>query len=475
MSDTGLGHKAARGSVWATVDRMSVMAMTFIVNMVMARLLTKSDFGLVGMVYVFTNISTVIIDGGFGSALIQKKNPTQTDYSTVFFWNVGLAAVLYILLCFAAPWISSFYHQPQLTGIVRLLGLVVIANSVFVTQFSKLRLEFRFGTLAAINIGSALLGGMLGIYLATRGLGVYALVWSQVCVGALQCVGCFALGRWFPSLTFSVATMRRLFGFGGYLLAANLLQVVCNNVQYLIIGRRFAPAQLGLYTQAQKMDQIVSYHVPQIFVQVMFPLYSKLQDDSRRLLSTLTMNMRVVAFVVFPVIALLMLLAEPVFTLLYGAKWAPAAPYFRVFCCGGFFVALQNINFYAVAARGHSRVLFRWSFYKWGVLLAFMLIGMNFGMYGMLWALVASNLNIFLTNALLASRFVGFKLSMQLRALFPVGVLTAVVAALCWYGNAKFGYSQWLTLPVFLLMYGLFAALIRLRALADFISLRRKI
>lgn len=441
----------------------------------MARLLTEADFGLVGMVYVFTNISTVIIDGGFGSALIQKKNPTQTDYSTVFFWNVGLAAVLYIILFFAAPWISSFYHQPQLTGIVRLLGLVVIANSVFVTQFSKLRLEFRFGTLAAINIGSALLGGLLGIYLAARGLGVYALVWSQVCVGALQCAGCFALGRWLPSLTFSVATMRRLFGFGGYLLAANLLQVVCNNVQYLIIGRRFAPSQLGLYTQAQKMDQIVSYHIPQIFVQVLFPLYSKLQDDSRRLLNTLTMNMRVVAFTVFPVIALLMLLAEPVFTLLYGAKWVPAAPYFRVFCCGGFFVALQNINFYAVAARGHSRVLFRWSFYKWGVLLAFMLIGMNFGMYGMLWALVASNINIFLTNALLASRFVGFKLAVQLRALLPVGGLTALVAALCWYGNMKFGYSEWLTIPIFLLLYFLIAALFRSRALDDLIRFRTKI
>lgn len=449
--------------------------MTFIVNMVMARLLTKADFGLVGMVYVFTNISTVIIDGGFGSALIQKKNPTQTDYSTVFFWNVGLAAVLYIILFFIAPLIASFYHQGELTSIVRLLGLVVIANSVFVTQFSKLRLEFRFGTLAAINIGSALLGGLLGIYLATRGFGVYALVWSQVCVGALQCVGCFALGRWIPSLTFSVDTMRRLFGFGGYLLAANLLQVVCNNLQYLIIGRRFAPSQLGLYTQAQKMDQIVSYHIPQIFVQVMFPLYSKLQDDSRRLLAALEMNMRVVAFVVFPVIVLLMLLAEPVFILLYGAKWAAAAPYFRVFCCGGFFVSLQNINFYAVAARGHSRILFKWSFYKWGMLLAFMLVGMNFGMYGMLWALVASNINIFLTNALLASRYVGFKLSTQLRALLPVAGLTAVVAAVCLYGHTMVDYSEWLTIPLFLTIYLLLAALFRSRALADLIRLRSKI
>lgn len=461
--------------MWATVDRMSVMAMTFIVNMVMARLLTKEDFGLVGMVYVFTNITNVIIDGGFSSALIQKKNPTQTDYSTVFFWNIGLAAVLYAILFFTAPYISVFYNQPELTGVVRLLGLIVIANSVFVTQFAKLRLEFRFGTLAVINIGATLLGGLFGIYLATKGVGVYALVWSQVCIGALQCVGCFALGGWLPSLTFSKATMSKLFGFGGYMFAANLLQVVCNNVQYLIIGRRFAPAQLGLYTQAQKMDQIVSYHLPQIIVQVMFPLYSKLQDDKERLLQVLTMNMRVIAFVVFPIIALLMLLAEPVFSLLYGVKWIPAAPYFRVFCCGGFFAALQNINFYAVAARGHSRTLFRWSFYKWGALLAFMFVGMNFGMYGMLWALVASNLNIFLTNAVLASRLVGFRLRTQLRALLPVGALTAIVASLCWFMQSRLGFCEWLVIPIFLAVYFSVATLCRSRALADLVSLRLKI
>ncbi len=461
--------------MWATVDRMSVMAMTFIVNMVMARLLTKEDFGLVGMVYVFTNITNVIIDGGFSSALIQRKNPTQTDYSTVFFWNIGLALLLYGLLFFAAPVISGFYKQPELTGVVRLLGLIVIANSVFVTQFAKLRLEFRFATLAAINISATLLGGLLGIYLAGKGVGVYALVWSQVCIGALQCVGCFALGGWMPSLTFSRETMRRLFGFGGYMFAANLLQVVCNNVQYLIIGRRFAPAQLGLYTQAQKMDQIVSYHLPQIIVQVMFPLYSKLQDDRERLLQVLTMNMRLVAFLVFPVIALLMLLAEPVFGLLYGAKWVAAAPYFRVFCCGGFFVALQNINFYAVAARGHSRTLFRWSFYKWGALLASMLAGMNFGMYGMLWALVASNLNIFLTNAVLASRLVGFRLRVQLRALLPVGALTAAAGALCWLAQSRLGFSEWFEIPLFLALYVGAAVLCRSRALADVWTLRKKI
>lgn len=475
MSANDLGHKAARGSVWATVDRMSVMAMTFVVNIVMARLLTKEDFGLVGMVYVFTNITNVIIDGGFSSALIQKKNPSQTDYSTVFFWNIGLAALLYGLLFLTAPFIADFYNQPELTGVVRLLGLVVIANSVFVTQFARLRLEFRFGTLAMINISSTLLGGLLGIYLATKGVGVYALVWSQVCVGALQCLGCFMFGGWLPSLTFSKQTMRGLLGFGGYMFAANLLQVVCNNVQYLIIGRRFAPAQLGLYSQAQKMDQIASYHLPQILVQVMFPLYSKLQDDKERLLQVLAMNMRVVAFVVFPIIALLMLLAEPVFTLLYGVKWVAAAPYFRVFCCGGFFVALQNINFYAVAARGHSRTLFRWSFYKWGALLAFMLVGMNFGMYGVLWALVASNLNIFLTNAVLASRLVGFRLRLQLRALLPVGALTAVVAALCWFGQSWLSFSEWFVIPIFVAVYFSVAAIFRSRALADVVGLRRKI
>ena len=461
--------------MWATVDRLSVMAMTFVVNIVMARLLTKADFGLVGMVYVFTNISNVIIDGGFGSALIQKKNPTQTDYSTVFYWNTGLAAALYALLYVGAGWIAGYYRQPQLVGIVRLLGVIIICNSVFVTHFVKMRMEFRFGTLAIINVSSALLGGALGIYLAAHGVGVYALVWSQVSVGLLQCLGCFLLGRWMPSLTFSTETLRRLFGYGGYLLAAQILQVVCNNVQYLIIGRRSSAGQLGLYTQAQKTDQIVSYHIPQILVNVMFPLYSRLQDDRPRLLQTLAMNLRVVAFVVYPVIALLMLLAEPVFILLYTDEWAPAAPYFRVFCCGGFFVALQNLNFYAVAAIGHSRTLFRWSFYKWGVLLGLMLIGMNFGMYGMLWALVASNINIFMTNSVLAARLVGFRLSAQVRALLPVGGLTVLVAALCWLFHVYTQTLPWLMMPLYVVLYFGIAYLSRARALNDLVGFVRSV
>ncbi len=456
--------------MWATVDRITVMAVTFAVNIVMTRLLTRSDFGLMATVYVFTNISNVLIDGGFGSALIQKKSPTQTDFSTVFFWNLGLALVLYGLLYLSSGLIADFCRQPQLVGITRAMGLIVIANSVFVTQFAKLRLEFRFATLAAINISAAIAGGALSIYLAAHGFGAYSLVWGQVSTGALQCLLIFVLGRWRPSLTFSMATMRALFGYGGYLLAANLLQVGCNQVQYLIVARRFSSAQLGLYSQAQKTDQISSYHIPQIIVQVMFPLYSKLQDDSRRLLQTLAMNMRVVAFLIFPIIAMLILLAEPVFNLLYGAQFVAAAPYFRVFCCGGFFVALQNINFYAVAAKGHSRTLFRWSFYKWSALLVLMLIGMNFGIYGLLWALAASNLNIFLTNGYLASKYVGFRLSTQLRAILPVALLTAAITLISYWAITLTGLTPWLILLIYPTLYLAISLLFKARALRELIE-----
>ncbi|MDE6817927.1 MAG: hypothetical protein K2J09_02005, partial [Muribaculaceae bacterium] len=169
------------------------------------------------------------------------------------------------------------------------------------------------------------------------------------------------------------------------------------------------------------------------------------------------------------------LLAEPVFILLYTDEWAPAAPYFRVFCCGGFFVALQHLNFYAVAALGHSRTLFRWSFYKWGVLLVLMLIGMNFGMYGMLWALVASNINIFMTNSVLAARLVGFLLSAQVRALLPVGGLTVLVAALCWLFQVYTQTSPWLMVPLYVVLYFGIAYMSRARALNDLVGFVRSV
>jgi len=413
MSDD-LGHKAAQGAVWASIDRFANMALQFVVNLILARLLLPSDYGAIGVLTIFITVSQTLIDGGFGSALIQKKDPTQTDYSTIFYWNLGFSSLLYLILFAAAPLIASFYRSPELCQVLRAIGLSLIVTAVLSIQQTRLRKALAFRTLAITNLGSYILSSAIGIYLAWHGAGVWALVMMQLLYGAISIVILRMITHWGPSLTFSTKALRELFGFGGFILAANVLQTACQNIQGLIIGRRFNATQMGYYSQAYKLDQVTSYSLPQVIVQVMYPVYSSIQDDRQRLIEMVLMNIRVICLVIFPVLTCLLLTAEPLISGLYGDVWLPSAPYFQVLCVGGLFVCLQNVNFYAVAAVGHSRALFNWSIYKWGFLLAALLIGMNFGMFGLLWGMVISSFNIFITNAILARKHVGIPLRREL-------------------------------------------------------------
>lgn len=421
-----LGHKALKGTIWASIDRFSTIGVQFIVNIVLARLLLPSDFGAIGMLTIFIGVTQVIIDGGFISALIQKKEPTQTDYSTIFYWNVALALILYGVLFAAAPFIAEFYRMPILCNILRVLGLWIIVFSVNVVQTARLRKEMSFKSIAITNLSAVIVSGGIGIILAVNGFGVWSLVAQQISYGVVTTIAYYIMTRWHPSLTFSRQCLHQLFSFGGYMFVATVLQEICRNFQGIIIGRRFSATQMGYYTQAQRLDMVTSNALPQVIAQVMFPVYSSLQDDNDHLIQMIKTNIRIIAFIVFPLMGILIIAAEPIMTILYGEKWLPCAIFFQILCCGGVFACLQNVNYYAVAAVGKSRQLFIWSFYKWGFMLAAMFVGMNFGILGLMWGLAFSSLNIYLVNALLVSRFIRFRLSAQIRLLAPI-FLTSLV------------------------------------------------
>lgn len=415
-----LGHKAIKGTIWASVDKFGLMGLQFVVNLVLARLLTPEDFGAVGVLTIFIVVSQTLIDGGFGSALIQKKVPTQDHYSTIFWWNLVFAVILYGILFLVAPFIADFFRMEILCSVLRVIGLVLVFNALCVIQNNRLRKQLAFTKLAVANLSSYILGGLVGIFAAFHGWGVWSLVSMQLTYISMQSFILWIITRWRPSMVFSLQYFKELFGFGGYLLAAGLLQEICKNFQGIIIGRKFSPAQMGYYSQAQKLDTVSSSSLSGIIVQVMFPVYSSIQDNDERLQAMLVMNLRVISLIVFPLLGLLILCAEPLICGLYGAKWQPSVSYFQILCCGGMFVCLQNINFYAVASKGKSRSLFLWSFYKWGGLLALLFIGMNFGMTGLMWAMVISSVNIWIVNALLAQKHIGLRFARQIIVLLPV-------------------------------------------------------
>lgn len=470
-----LGKKATAGAVWASIDRVSYMGLQFVVNIILANLLLPEDYGAIGLLAIFMLVSQALVDGGFSSALIQKKEPTQDDYSTIFFWNLGFSTFLYLILFAGAPLIGAYYRNAELASVLRVVGVSIIVMSMVSVQQTRLRKSLAFKSLAIVNLASYGLSAVVAVAMAYEGFGVWALVAQQILTGVFSLMMLRVITRWGPSLIFSMDCLKRLFSFGGFILAANVLQVACQNLQGLIIGRKFSDVQMGYYSQAYKLDQVTSYAMPQVIVQVMYPVYAQIQNERERLIEMVVMNVRVISLAVFPILTCLILIAEPLFNLLYGAKWLPAVPYFQVLCVGGLFVCLQNVNFYAVAAVGRSRALFKISLYKWTFLIAALLIGMHFGMFGLLWGMVLSSINIFVVNALLAQKFVGVPLVRELRVMG--GVLAVAVVSLAVGVTLKhyLGIHVLLSLAAQVATYVLLAKLLLPAAVADFFNLAKRL
>ena len=457
----------ARGTLWSGVDKFGGMALQFISNLVLARILMPSDYGAIGMLMIFIAVSQVIIDGGFGSALIQKKSPTQTDYSTIFLWSVGLGGRRYLKLLLCAPLIARFYSMPELSSVLRVVAMSIVLMAMSSIQINRLQKQLGFKAIAAGNISAQIVGATVGIWMAVGGAGVWSLVGSWLSSAASRVVILFLASRWLPSPVFSLRSLRELFSFGGYLFLANVLETVCKNLQGLVIGKKFSAAQLGYFSQAQKLDNITSYAIPQVIATVMYPVFSRFQDDRRRIVEIMNMDVRVIAFMLFPVFTILILEAAPVIELLYGAKWLPAAPFYRILCVGGYFYCLNNITFYAVAACGKSRQLFFASIAKWGCLALFLLIGMNFGMTGIVWSLSVSYINIFLINAALAWKYVGNPVHSVIRQFLPVLALALAAGVAAFLLQECLGIPWGAVIPIYVALYLGGAFLFRLRAVKE--------
>lgn len=462
MTDN-LNHKVISGTVWAAVDRLGNMGVQFVVNMVLAWLVTPGDFALIGILGIFIAVSTTLLDGGFVSALIQDKEPSQSDFSTIFYCNSGLSLILYLLIFVSAPAIARWFDIAELGPVLRGTALVLIVNALSLVQTARLRREFRFRTLAICDLSSAVIAGVIAIVMARRGAGVWALVTLTVATAALRTAALWIMSRWRPSGRFSLSSFRRMFSFGGYILGASILQEIANNIQGVIIGKR-APVEMGYYNQAQKLNQVTAYNLPNILVQVLFPFYTNIREDRSVMQATIANNVSAISWGITLILGILIWIAEPLILRLYGPQWIPAVPYFRIFCVSGVFMCLQNINFYAVASLGRSKELFFWSFYKWGIQFFLVACGSIWGVEGILWSMVISNLNIYLVNAWLVNRFIGLRVWSQLRGILP-GLTCALPAmAAVWQTSQWIALGPWLQALMFTAVYAVLSAIFRLRA-----------
>lgn len=455
MEDS-LKNKTVKGVLWSAYQQFGVQIIAFLSNLVLARLLSPDDYGCIGLLAIFISISTVFINGGFVSALIQNKETTDIDYNTAFYWNILVSLFFYVLLFVTAPLVASFYHMPSLAGILRVLGLLLIISGFSVVQYTILRKKLHFNKLAWIDIISAILSVIISITLAFNGWGVWSLVAQQLISRICRCVLLWYSTAWRPSFIFSFRSFKTMFSYGSFLLFSDLLNCLVDNVQGLLIGRRYTASDMGYYTQARKLEEIPTTSISYLVGNVTFPIYSEIQDDKDRLRNAVKKSLTTMNFINFPLMILLILIAKPLLLTLYSEKWLNSVEYFQILCVAGLVNCMQSVNYQVVAAVGRSKALFKWNVVKRCVGIFLMLFGMHFGVKGLLWGMTIGFYFTYIVNACLAQSSTGYGFVRQLIDSFPL-LLISLCSMILSYIPSLFTNNLFLLLIVqtfvFLFLY----------------------
>lgn len=446
MASKNLKQKAVSGVIWTSIQRFLSIFIQFISGIILARLLSPEDYGCIGMLTVFTMIATIVIDGGFGSALIQKKAPTDVDYSTIFHWNVCLSILIYVVLYVAAPTIADFYHIELLCPVLRVQGLIVIIGALQTIHVNMLNKQFKFKKISIVTLITSVVSLAITIIMAYKGYGVWSLVAQNILVNAIPCVIYWCTNHWFPKFVFSTKSFKELFSFGVYMFLTSLMTQVVNNIQSLLIGRIYSASTLGYFSKAKSTERLASTSISQVMGQVTYPLYAEMQDEKERLANTIKRITLLLSYTTFPLMVLLILIAEPLFVLLYSDKWLPAVPYFQVLCLAGMALCLHSVNGQAIAAVGKSKAMFIWSVVKQSAGLVAILAGLYFwGMKGLLVGAVFRSWFVYVVNASLVTYFIGYNIWRQVLDLMPVVLLTIATFAISYLIGHFVGTTLYIT------------------------------
>lgn len=422
-----LRQQTITGMIWSFIERFGSMMLQFIANILLARLLTPNDFGLIGMIMVFIAISNTIVDSGFSAALIQKKTVSQEDYSTIFFVNVILAVFLFVLLFVTSPYIANFYQQAELTNLLRVLGFALILNAFNIIQNTQLIRKVDFKKIAKINVFATFLACTLAIILAFKGFGVWSLVFQLLAIAFFRSLFLWIWNSWRPNLIISLESLKNLFGFGSKLLFSSLLDTIYTNLQSLIIGKVFSVRDLGFYTQANKMSDVPVSTLSGVITQVTFPVFARMQDDYERMKSGVQKSLKSLVFINFPIMILLIIIAKPLFLILFTEKWNEAVPYFQILCLSGMLLTLHVTNLNILKATGRSDIFFKLEIAKKIIGIIAIIIGIQFGIMGMLYAIVITSYLCLGLNAYFSGKVIKYGILEQFKDVFPTYTLSILI------------------------------------------------
>ena len=425
---TSLKNKATHGMLWAAIEKLSMQAGQFIIGIILARLLMPKDFGLIGMLSIFIAIGQVFIDSGMGRGLIQKKDRTDIDFSTVFIFNFVVSITVYLILFFSAPLIAEFYNTPALINLTRILTLNIVISSLAIIQQTKLTIDLDFKTLAKVNVATVFIGGITGVVFALLGFGVWALVIQQLTSRVVAVLLFWYLTHWQPSLVFSKKSFKELFRFGSKLLIAGVSAQFFLNIYNIIIGRVYSPANLGHFTQSRKLVDLSSGTVTDVLNKVSFPILASLKDDSKKMISVYSRLIRMTAFIIFPVMTLVSLLADPIIRVLLNDKWLPVIPLLQVMAFTRIFYPISALNMNILTANGRSDLFLKVDISKVPIVVISLLITVPMGINAIVIGFVITSIIAFFINAYMPGKLFGYGIKEQIKDMFPFFITTIIMA-----------------------------------------------
>lgn len=454
MTGKELKEKAVSGFFWSFSDSITTQVAQFIIGLILARILSPDEFGLIGMITVFLAVAQSVTDSGFGQALIRKKDVTESDYSTVFYYNLGAGLLLFLVFYISAPAIAEFYRRPELIQLSRVLGIIILLNSLSITQRTILTRKVNFRHLMKVNLVAAVISGTAAIIMALSGFGVWSLVWRAIINSIIQAIMLFYSNRWVPAPVFSRESFRSLFSFGSRLLVSGLIDTIYRNLYLLIIGKFFSASDLGFYTRADQFSRLASQNLTGTVQRVSYPVLSQVQDDNERLKAGYRKLILSTMFVTFFLMLGMAAVAKPMIITLIGEKWLPAVEYLQLLCLSAMFFPLHALNLNILNVKGRSDLFLRLEIVKKLLAIPVIVAGVMLGIRAMLIGMVLLSVVSYYLNARISGRLIGYSVAEQLADIMPSFIPAVCVSAVVFPITLAAGIA-----PVLMLIIQLFALL----------------
>ena len=440
-----LKAKTAKGVGWGFADNILGLGITAVANIILARILSPADFGIIGMTAIFMTLSTSLVDSGFTGALTRKKDTVKADFDTVFYFNLAVSCLLYAVLFFCSPFIARFFKEPILVPVVRILGISLVINAFGIVQKIILVRRIDFRTQAWISLVSSFAAAVAAVAMAFYGFGVWSLVVLQVGKLAVNTILLWSVSRWHPGLCFSRKSFRDMFSFGSRLLITSIISTIWSEMYSFIIGKMYSSSVLGQYSRADKVKNMVTSNVSSVMQKVSYPVLASIQDEGERQINVYRKILKTTVLISFTAVFGVWAVAGPFILTFFGDQWLPAVGYLRIMCFSGLFLPLMMCSANVINADGRSDITLVLEILKTVMGLIPVVFGIIFSVEALLWSMVGVSFILFVVHAAYVSKVIHYSVGRQLADILPT-LCVSIVMALIVNAMNMLAIPQWLLL-----------------------------